>query len=96
MLVGLWAGLIHALQTTRLQSRKLSTSSIGCSRNWMIAIDSPLNTSNYVVIARKESGSIPIGAGKVMSSSTRDVGPTVYGINETETQRLQRKVRSQS
>jgi cellulose synthase/poly-beta-1,6-N-acetylglucosamine synthase-like glycosyltransferase len=38
------------------------------------------------VIARKESGRIPIGAGKAMPSSTRDAGPTVYGINETVTE----------
>jgi SAM-dependent methyltransferase len=87
---GCWSvcglALIHALQTTRLQSGKLV-----CLINWLFSkLDdrnqSPQNTSNYVVIARKDGGSIPIGAGKVMSSSTGDIGPTVYEINETVTE----------
>lgn len=79
---GCWSvcglALIHALQTTRLQSRKLL-----CLINWLFSkLDdrnrSPLNASNYVVIARKESRRIQVAPSKVMSSSTIDVGPTVY------------------
>ncbi|PYV66901.1 MAG: hypothetical protein DMG97_28435 [Acidobacteria bacterium] len=50
--------LIHALQTTRLRSRKLL-----CLINWLFSkLDdrnqSPLHTSNYLVIGRKPNGQV--------------------------------------